>query len=174
MVESERFRFERCVARRFGPSAPMPDWLAQFLHSKPEGSYKFAAILADKPRQLLALDRYERRALSRRKSAIRAFDAACDQRPCNATSALRIIILSPHRESVERSQKSQSFLKPARLGPAHLSCQSGNQSHPQECSRPKPAKNHDSEPLFYHELPPRTLCASLPRLRLTTPRRPSQ
>jgi hypothetical protein len=62
--------------RRIGPSAPMPDNVMKFLNSKPEGPYKFAAILADKTRQLLALDRYERRALSRRKFAIRAFDAA--------------------------------------------------------------------------------------------------
>ena len=48
----------------------------EFLNSKPEGPYKFATILADKTRQLFALDRYERRALSRRKFAIRAFDAA--------------------------------------------------------------------------------------------------
>jgi hypothetical protein len=65
----------RCL-RRFGPSAPVPENVAEFLHSKPEGPYKFAVILADKARQLFALDRYERRALSRRKFAIRAFDAA--------------------------------------------------------------------------------------------------
>lgn len=49
--------------RRHDLSTPMPD-------------VKFATILAGKSRQLLALDRYERRALSRRKFAIRAFDAA--------------------------------------------------------------------------------------------------
>jgi hypothetical protein len=65
----------RCL-RRFDPSAPMPDEVMEFLSSKPQGPYKFATILADKTRQLLALDRYERRALSRRKFAIRAFDAA--------------------------------------------------------------------------------------------------
>jgi len=48
----------------------------EVLNSKPEGPYKFATILADKTRQLLALDRYERRALSRRKFALRAFDVA--------------------------------------------------------------------------------------------------
>jgi hypothetical protein len=65
----------RCL-RRFDPSALMPDNMMEFLSSKPQGPYKFATILADKTRQLLALDRYERRALSRRKFAIRGFDAA--------------------------------------------------------------------------------------------------
>ena len=65
----------RCL-QRFGPSASMPDNMMEFLNSKPEGPYRFATILADKARQLQALDRYERRALSRRKFAIRAFDAA--------------------------------------------------------------------------------------------------
>ena len=65
----------RCL-RRLGPSAPLPDKVMEFVSSKPRGPYKFATTLADKARQLLALDRYERRAPSRRKFAIRAFDAA--------------------------------------------------------------------------------------------------
>jgi hypothetical protein len=63
-------------ARRFDLRMPMPEIVMEFLRSKPEGANKFATILADKTRQLLALDRYERRALSRRKFAVRAFDAA--------------------------------------------------------------------------------------------------
>ena len=65
----------RC-ARSFGPLTPMPDDVVEFLDSKPEGPHKFAAILADKTRHLRALDRYERRALSRRNRAIQALDTA--------------------------------------------------------------------------------------------------
>ncbi len=51
----------RC-ARVFGALAPMPDDVVEFLYSKLAGPHKFVAILADKARQLLALERYERRA----------------------------------------------------------------------------------------------------------------
>jgi hypothetical protein len=63
-------------ARRFDLRTPIPESEMEFPNSKPEGPCKFAIILADKTGQLFALDRYERRALSRRKFAIRAFDAA--------------------------------------------------------------------------------------------------
>ena len=63
------------ILRRFDSRTPVPDNVMEVLNSKPEGPNKLATILADKTRQLLALDRYERRALSRRKFAVRAFDA---------------------------------------------------------------------------------------------------
>jgi hypothetical protein len=50
--------------------------LEKFLTSTPQGPHKLALILSQEAKQLLAMDRYERRALSRRKFAIRAFDAA--------------------------------------------------------------------------------------------------
>jgi hypothetical protein len=53
---------------------PLPAFVEKFLTTTPEGPAKFATILSEETKQLLAMDRYERRALSRRKFAIRALD----------------------------------------------------------------------------------------------------
>jgi hypothetical protein len=60
------------------PGAPLgaPE---KFVTSVPEGPHKFATILSQEAR----MDRYERRALSRRKFAIRAFDEARRVRYCS-------------------------------------------------------------------------------------------
>jgi hypothetical protein len=60
--------------RRLG--IPLPDEMVQAFHFRHQGVEKYALILADCSRELFAFDRYERRALSRRKFAIRAFDEA--------------------------------------------------------------------------------------------------
>src|SRR5262249_17345407 len=48
----------------------------EFASSTPQGPDKLAAILSGEAKKSVAMDRYERRVLARRKFAIRAFDAA--------------------------------------------------------------------------------------------------
>jgi hypothetical protein len=50
--------------------------LTKFLTSTPEGPEKFATILSEEAKRLLAMDRYERLALFRRRIAILALDEA--------------------------------------------------------------------------------------------------
>jgi hypothetical protein len=64
------------IVRRRCRCEDVPEEEARFLSSRPAGPDKFATVFTEIAQRLPALDRYERRALSRRKLAIRAFDEA--------------------------------------------------------------------------------------------------
>jgi hypothetical protein len=66
-------RLEARFARR-GQKAPVD--LAVLCLAPPDGVRKLAVVVSDLSRQLAVMDRYERQARSRRKTAIRAFTAA--------------------------------------------------------------------------------------------------
>jgi hypothetical protein len=75
---------------------PVPDDIRKAAFGRPQGALKFALILADLADRLAKLDRYERRALSRRKAAVQEFDAA---RTGRGTGALIVV---PNFEPQER------------------------------------------------------------------------
>jgi hypothetical protein len=56
------------------PEVPPEILMGLLMASKPEGPHKFALILSQETKHLIAMDRYERRALARRELAVRAFD----------------------------------------------------------------------------------------------------
>ena len=69
----EKVAVIRDLLRPNAPNVPLAA-LSDYLTTVPEGPQKLALIVAQEVQRLSALDRYERRALSRRKFAIRAFD----------------------------------------------------------------------------------------------------
>jgi hypothetical protein len=71
----EKLRFISSLARPNAPDIPLPV-LERYLTSTPKGPRKFAIILSQEAKRLLAMERYERGALSRRKAAIQVFDGA--------------------------------------------------------------------------------------------------
>ena len=67
----------RKIIAGLGDSIPaiLVPYVDHILYWEPQGDEELAHILSDLAPKLAAMDRYERRALSRRKAAIRALDA---------------------------------------------------------------------------------------------------
>jgi hypothetical protein len=69
----EKVRILCQLLRPNAPDIPLAA-LEAFLTSTPQGPQKLATILSEEAKRLVVIDRYQRRAISRRKFAIRALD----------------------------------------------------------------------------------------------------
>jgi hypothetical protein len=88
-LDNPRYRSPRYLKRQIAMLAAVgellmrgiavPDDMRKAAFGRPQGALKFALVITDLAAQLARFDRYERRALSRRRAAVAAFDAACTQ-----------------------------------------------------------------------------------------------
>jgi hypothetical protein len=78
----------------------LPQEMREAIQVKPQGAEKLVLILSDASAELARMDRYERRALWRRKFAIREFDAAqvAESRGSDVSGAIRAKRNTPKKQ----------------------------------------------------------------------------
>jgi hypothetical protein len=77
----------------------VPDDMRKAAFGRPQGALKFALVIADLAHELARFERYERRALSRRKATVAAFDAARARQGAPALIELPAIQAPPDQEA---------------------------------------------------------------------------
>jgi hypothetical protein len=84
----------------------VPDDMRKAAFGRPRGALKFVLVVADLADELARFDRYERRALSRRKAAVAAFDAARARHGTPVLMELPAMGALPNQEKSQRAAPS--------------------------------------------------------------------
>jgi hypothetical protein len=84
----------------------VPGDMAKAALPRPKGAVKFALVITDLAGELAKFERYERRALSRRKAAVREFDAARAGRGTAILIELPAIGRAPDEEARQRAARA--------------------------------------------------------------------